>query len=442
MMKVLLVGRWGKTHAVAMGLKRNSKLKLYTLMDKENGSLVKLSDDYKLGNIKDKEEIERYALEKKVDMVVVTPEMSLKTGVIDDLRAKGIPAVGAGKTSSILEGDKVFLRRLLQNHNFDAAVDFRVFEDKQKARRYLMESDLEYAIKPAGVTEGDGVKVMGKQLDNKEEALEYIDHIFDLCVGGLPHLIIEEKLDGEEFTLQTFSDGKSLTTMPAVRDYKMLYEGERGLNTPGMGSYSDANHLLPFLSRTTYEKAVDTLRKILYIMEQENGAIYKGFLTGQFMMTEKGVKLIEINARPGDAEILNIIPLLETDLAEICMSIANGTLHKLPVSYKQKATVCKYVVPPGFPTPGKKPVKLEIDKKAIERKGGTLYQSCFDVGENLYEPSPRLFAVTTTADDIESANEKCEECLEYIRGKDLYHRKDIGTKKLMEHYYGNQRSIS
>ncbi len=441
-MKVLLVGRWGKTHALAMGLKRNSEVKLYTMMDRKNGSIVALSEDYQLIDLKDSKAIENYALDRNFDLVVIVPEMSLKTGITDVLSAKGIPTVGASRASSILESDKVFLRKMLQKHRFEEAVEFSVFHNKEEAKDYIEHSDKEYAIKPAGVTEGDGVKVMGLQLESRDEASAYIDHLFDNSIGGYPYVIVEEKLEGEEFSLQAFTDGKSVVAMPAVRDYKMLEEGDRGTNTPGMGSYSDVNHLLPFLSRTTYRQATASLKRILQIMERENGAIYKGFITGQFMLTDKGMKLIEINVRPGDAEILNIIPLLETDLTEICLAIADGRLDDLQIEYKNRATVCKYVVPPGFPTPGKKPVKVEIDRERITELGGYLFQSCFDMDENLYEPSPRLFAVTTTASDIYSANRKCEECLKLIRGQGIFHRRDIGTKELTEKYNGNQKIIS
>jgi len=441
-MKILLIGRWGKTHALAMGLKRRSDVKLYTLMDRKNGSIVELSEDYRLIDLNDSRAIENYTLERDFDLVIVVPEMSLKTGITDTLSEKGIPVVGASRASSILESDKVFLRKLLQSHQFEEAVDFSVFHDKEEAKDYLRQNDREYAIKPAGVTEGDGVKVMGLQLESRNEALSYIDHLFNNTIGGYPYVIIEEKLKGEEFSLQAFSDGKSVVGMPAVRDYKMLEEGDKGTNTPGMGSYSDVNHMLPFLSRTTFRQATATLKRILQIMEREHGAIYKGFITGQYMLTDKGMKLLEINVRPGDAEILNIIPLLETDLTEICQAIATSKLDDLKIQYKNRATVCKYVVPPGFPTPGKKPVSVEIDRERIAELGGYLFQSCFDLEDDLYEPSPRLFAVTTLASDIYTASQKCEECLKHIRGQELVHRRDIGTKELTEKYYGNQKVIS
>ncbi len=440
-MKVLLVGRWAKTHALAMALRRNSDVRLYTMMDKLNGSITKISDKHWIDDITDKTKIKQTALDNKVDLVVVTPEMSLKTGIADLLIDEGIPTIGASKKCCILEGNKVFLRRLLIDHNFDAAVNYRDFDSKKAAGQYLLGSNKEYAIKPAGITDGDGVRVMGKQLAGKYEAIDYVDQIFDNCMGGLPHIIIEDKLEGEEFTLQAFSDGDTIIEMPAVRDYKLHYEEERGENTPGMGSFSDSNHLLPFLSKKEYNKGIDTLRKILCLMKSEYNTVYKGFITVQYMITKDGIKLIEINIRPGDAEILNIVPILETDFVEICMAIANSSLDKLSIKFKPQATVCKYIVPPGFPRPGKKPVRVDINKKAIQQLGGHLFQSCFDIAGKFYEPSPRLFAVTAVADDILTAKETCDQCLEYFKGVDLYYRKDIGSKKLMEYYYGIKKSV-
>lgn len=274
---------------------------------------------------------------------------------------------------------------------------------------------------------------MGEQMHDTEEALSYVEEIFDEGIGGLPYLLIEEKITGEEFTIQAFVDGEDIVGMPAVRDYKLQREGEQGLNTPGMGSYSAADHLLPFLDRETYDEALTVMRDVLTVMRREHGAVYQGFLSGQFMLTDDGLKLLEFNARPGDSELLNMTPILEADFLEICRAIAEQRLDELDISFQEEATVCKYVVPEGFPHP-EGPTEVHVDRDRIREKGGYLFQSCFEVNEHRYEPSSRLFAVTATADSIYEAEQRCEACLQHVTGDGLFHRRDIGTPVLTERY--------
>ncbi len=157
------------------------------------------------------------------------------------------------------------------------------------------------------------------------------------------------------------------------------------------------------------------------------------FLSGQFMLTSDGLKLLEFNARPGDSELLNMTPILQTDFHEICRAIAEQRLGELDISFKEEATVCKYVVPEGFPHPAG-PTEVHVDAKKIRELGGHLFQSCFELNEHRYEPSPRLFAVTATAGSIYEAEQRCENCLQHITGESIFHRRDIGTPVLTERY--------
>ena len=428
-MKVLLIGRWGKTHALAQALAKSKDVELFSLMDKKNNGIAELCKDYKICDISDIKQIEPYVTEKNIDLLVVVPEFSLNRGVTDYFSKKGLPCVGPSEFCTKLEGDKGFLRFLMKENNIDAYPDFQIFYDKEKAAEFISNYPKPVAVKPAGVTEGDGVKVVGKQLKDKEEAIAYAEEIFDKAIGELPSVLIEERIEGEEYTLQLFCDGENILHSPAIRDYKLLNEGDSGLNTPGMGSYSSQDHLLPFLTYPLFDESIEIIRQILDAMLEKYNERFKGFLSGQYMLTEDGIKLIEINVRPGDSEILNTIPLLETDFGIICEAIATGTLDSIDISFKKLASVCKYVVPEGFPTPTGL-AEVHIDREKIENAGAHLFQSCFEQEENLYQPSPRLFAVTGLGETIEGANEKCEEGLSGITGKGLFHRRDIGTPDL------------
>ncbi|HDR88799.1 MAG TPA: phosphoribosylamine--glycine ligase [Bacteroidetes bacterium] len=432
-MRIMLIGRWGKTHALAKALAASRDVELYSLMDKKNTGIASLSAHYELGNIKDLSVIQKFVEKHRIDMLFVVPEMSLARGITDYFNEKGIPAVGPSEFCTKLEGDKGFVRNLMKENHIDHYPDFHVFSDKKEAVEFIRNYSRPFAVKPSGITEGDGVKVMGIQLINKQEAMDYVEQIFDRSIGGMASVIIEEKIEGEEYTIQLFCDGKTVVPMPVVRDYKLLEEGESGLNTPGMGSVSYPNHLLPSLSKNNFDESVVIMERILDVLKEKYGEKYNGFLSGQFMLTEQGIRVVEINVRPGDSEILNIIPILQTDFMDICRAMANEKLDEIKISFAEKSTVCIYAVPEGFPTPSGK-VQIHIDRKRFEKPGIHLFQSCFEAGESLYEPSPRLFAVTGTGDSLEEAREKCLEGLSGIRGKNIFYRKDIGTRDLAERY--------
>ena len=435
MKKILLVGRWGKTHAFAKAIAERSpqQTELYCYMDKPNVGIVSLATDYLLGDMTDNKRIIDYAKEKKVDFVVAVPHMSLCNSLIDDLIKHGIPCIGPTKLCSRLETSKTFLRQMLRETMQDhVSPEYKVFKAKEDALDHIRTVDYEVAVKPAGVTEGDGVKVVGVQLKDQSEAEDYVLEIFEKNIGGIAEIIIEQKFEGNEFTLQAFVNGENMIGMPLTRDYKLLREGDKGLNTPGMGSISFPDHLLPFLSREEYEESKTIMLKVVKHLADKYNEVFIGFLSGQFIQTSDGIKVIEFNVRPGDSEILNIIPILKTDFVEICEAMIDNKLSTFDIEFEEKATVCKYVVAKGFPHP-KGDMHMEINEEAIKKAGADLFYSCFAVDRNIYKPSPRGVAITAKGDTLEEAYQLCEKLLkENIKGENIWHRKDIGTEILLE----------
>lgn len=434
--KILLIGRWGKTHAFAKAIKEKSRYdtELFCYMDKPNAGIIKIVTDYMLGNLRDNEKIIEYALAKNIDFAIVVPHMALSNSIVDEMIENGIRCVGPTKNCSRLETDKSFLRKILNKLSPNFSPKHEVFNSNDDAIDHIKSIDYDFAVKPVGVTEGDGVKVIGIQLKNKAEAIDYVDEIFKKNIGGIAVVIIEEKLVGREFTIQAFVDGETAWGMPATRDYKLLYEGDKGLNTPGMGSISFPDHLLPFLSKKEYDESLDIMTDVIRHLTIIYREIFIGFLSGQFIKTNNGIKVIEFNVRPGDSEILNIVPILKTDFVDICEAMIDWELHNIQIEYEKKATVCKYIVNKGFPTP-KEDMKMVIDEKAIEEGGGDLFYSCFQVAENVYKPSPRGVAVTAKGDTLNDAYQLCEKLInDHIKGEDIWHREDIGTKELLEKY--------
>jgi fusion protein PurCD len=243
------------------------------------------------------------------------------------------------------------------------------------------------------------------------------------------NFVIEEKFVGEEFSLMSFCDGDNLKHMPAVQDHKRAYEGDTGPNTGGMGTYSDVNHGLPFLTDGDIAKAHEINTATAKALKHKFGEKYKGILYGGFMATANGVMLIEYNARFGDPEAMNVLSLLETDFIDICIGIANGTLDQIDVRFSNKASVCKYAVPDGYPD---SPVKGEpIDVSGISNPDGLFYASVDLQNGQLVEAGSRTVAVVGMADTISDAEKIAENEVSSIKGP-LFHRTDIGTDMIIQ----------
>ncbi|HIB33833.1 MAG TPA: phosphoribosylamine--glycine ligase, partial [Candidatus Marinimicrobia bacterium] len=281
---------------------------------------------------------------------------------------------------------------------------------------------------------GKGVKVAGDHLRSHDEAKEYCQSLVDR--DG--KFIIEEKLIGQEFSLMSFSDGKGLKHMPAVQDHKRAYEGDMGPNTGGMGTYSDANHSLPFLNDEDINKAHNINIATANALKDKFGEGYKGILYGGFIATANGVKLIEYNARLGDPEAMNVLPLLDSCFIDICNGIVNGNLDSMDVQFRAKATVCKYAVPNGYPD---KPIRgVPIDISGVKNPEQLFYASVDIKDGQLILGGSRTVAAVGIADNISNAEKIAEKNISAIKGP-LFHRTDIGTNKLIQNKLDHMLSL-
>lgn len=432
-MRVLIVGRWAKEEALARCLEEEDGIRLYAFMGGKNRNIAALARDFVIGDCRRVSAIRKYALSRSVDMAVVGATRALAHGAVDALEAVGIPCMAPTRAAFRLESDKAFVRRLMEEHAIAGMPDFAVFDDPRDAVRHLEATEEQVAVKPVGLTDGFGVKVMGRQLRDEAEAKRYVRRIFEEDIGGLPRVVIEERLRGEEFSLQAFVDGTNLSFTPVVRDYKLLEEGEGGINTGGMGSYSDADHRLPVLAERHYRDAASIMRRVIHVLREDLGAPYRGVLVGQFILHGDEVMLLEFNGRPGDPEFLNVAAVLETSLLDIFETARTGRLDRLTVSYENRATVCKYLIPEGYPDP-RGPMRFAIDEEKVARRGASVHHSCAELSEGVYEPGPRGVAITGVGDTLGEADRVCEECIGLAEGDPLCHRRDIGTPALTFHY--------
>ncbi|APF04772.1 phosphoribosylamine--glycine ligase [Legionella pneumophila] len=425
-MNILIVGSGAREHAIATALsKSENKPKIYCFGTTRNPGIQNLTSDYWVGDITVSEQVNQKAREWGIDLAIIGPEAPLEHAVADSLWDCGVPVIGPRKNLAQIETSKSFARELMEKYQIPGLPKYKVFTCLEGIREFLSElGENNYVVKANGLMAGKGVKVGGEHLLSFEEALDYCREIFDHHQS----LVIEEKLIGQEFSFMCFSDGISLVPMPIVQDHKRAYEHDEGPNTGGMGSYSSADHSLPFLSPQDVRAAFAINQSVINALMTEMSDKYIGILYGGFMATAHGVYVIEFNARFGDPEALNVLSLLESDFVNLCVAMANGNLRKESVRFLNKATVCKYAVPDGYPD---NPLRdVEIDISAVEPKD-TLYLAAVDLKDSkLYATGSRTAAYVGIANTISEAEEIAEQQINNIKGP-LFHRKDIGTLPLI-----------
>jgi phosphoribosylamine---glycine ligase len=427
--KVLVVGGGGREHCIVEALRR-SHADIFAAMANQNPGIRRAAKDVLIGEVTDVDRIVGWAKQRGVDLAVIGPEAPLERGIVDALGVAGIPAVGPTRSAAELETNKEFTRNLLRDHRIDAFPKFWAFESLDAFREFLKSADFEFVIKPLGLTGGKGVQVWGDHFTTKDAAIAYAKEILDKSIGGRPRFLVEEKLVGEEFSLQAMCDGRTLLPMPLAQDHKRAYEDDRGPNTGGMGSYSDADHRLPFLTPSDFETAVDVLRRTVDAMATM-GHPFRGILYGGFMATRDGPKLLEYNVRFADPESMNILPILEDDFGDLCVRLTEGRLPST-AKFAPQATVCKYVVPAGYGTRPRAGEMLKVDEDLIRGTGARLfYASVEERGGHLYTTTSRSLAVVGIAADLGEAEAISEEALAFVSGS-FYARRDIGKPEVVQ----------
>jgi phosphoribosylamine--glycine ligase len=362
----------------------------------------------------------------------VGPEAPLEAGLVNELNKQGIKTCSPSKEAARIETDKEWMRNLLKKYKITGQLKCETFTDPKKAKKFIEDLNGEVAIKPIGLTGGKGVRVSGDHFDGIDGAIGYVKEVIEKKIGGKSKVLIEEKAIGEEFTLQAFSDGNTIIPLHAVQDHKRLLPGDIGVNTGGMGSYSCNNGLLPFLTKSEYEEGAAILQKIVESLNKE-GCKYIGPIYGQFMLTAEGLRIIEINARFGDPEAMNVLPLLESDFVEICNSMIEGNLSNKKLQIKKKSTVCKYVVPEGYGTKSMIGEKIYVDEKSIESTGSKLFYAAVNKDNDFIKTtSSRSLAVVGISDTLQNAEKLCEKALTFVKGDHIFIRHDIGTAELIQ----------
>lgn len=426
-MNILVIGSGAREHAITEALSRSERQpNLYCCGTAINPGIKQHCQGYWVGDINDRSAVSQQAQAWDISLAIIGPEAPLEEGLADELWSLSIPVIGPKKKLARIESSKAYARDLMQKYEIPGLPAYRRFTDRAGIEDYLHYlGEGAYVVKADGLMGGKGVKVAGDHLHSIADALAYCDEIF----AEGQSLVIEEKLIGQEFSLMCFCDGQKIIPMPLVQDHKRAFVGDEGPNTGGMGSYSAADHGLPFLRKEDIEQALKINQSVLRALMIQENEKYIGVLYGGFMVTHNGVYVIEFNARFGDPEALNVLSLLETDFVDLAESLVTNRLAEQDVSFVKKATVCKYVVPKGYP---QQPLKdFPIDISEIEDKTHLYLAAVHQAEDALLATGSRTAAFVGVADSIDEAEQIAEQEISRIKGE-LFHREDIGKQVLIE----------
>jgi phosphoribosylamine--glycine ligase len=423
--------------------------RFYVIDKQKNPYNVKHAEKHMVVSDFDLEEITRFAKKYRdsLDFGIVGPEKPIIAGIRDVIEKKTkIPLICPTKRFAI-EGSKIAQRLLFQKIAPEVNPRFKVFDSKdyssttqvkKNVYAWLKELNNQVAVKPDKATAGKGVGVWGDHFNTPEEVFEHF-----LSNYKYGPVIIEEKVEGEESSFQAFCDGKRLIALPETRDYKRAFDNDEGPNTGGMGAYKAAGDKLPFMSQKDREQEIDLVNKVFSKLRGKgSNAELRGVpFYVAFIHTSVGPKILEVNSRPGDPEIMNLLPILENDFVEICYNMINGNLKN--VNFRKQSTVVTYKVPPsygGYSTKfadqiNKSEVGTTLDLSDVEKmvkknpESFRVYPGSMELkdGKN-FALSSRAVCVVGIGDDINGAREKSLEGIAAIRGGALWNRKDIAAK--------------
>ena len=426
-MRVLVAGGGAREHAIAAAL-ATAEAKLVVVAPNVNPGLAALAETYERLDPTDPPPVVACAQRCRVDYAVIGPEAPLAAGLADALRIAGIPVVGPDRNGARIESSKRFCRELLDSHQVPGAPRHLLATTPEEVDARVQEIGGAFVIKPVGLTSGKGVAVQGSDFPGPAEGAAWAKEIL-ATPAGKSGVLIEEKLEGEEFSLMAFVTDSGVYPMPLVQDFKRAGTGDSGPNTGGMGAYTQRDHLLPFVSRADRDAALDVLTKTVAALK-DVGIAYRGILYGGFMETAAGPKLLEFNARFGDPESINVLSLYEPgDFDALLHGVATGHVDPSLVQFRLRASVSRYLVPNGYPNAAGG-AEVDVDDVAITELGVRIRYGAVDAvrpGRVRFGTS-RGLALVGEASAIHEAGTRVDAALAFVRGPfDV--RRDIGTKE-------------
>lgn len=415
-MKIMVVGGGGREHAIIKKIKENPAVsQIFALPG--NGGIAADAVCVDIG-AKDIEGITKFAVENNIDFAVVAPDDPLVLGAVDALKAAGIKTFGPDKKAAIIEGSKAFSKELMKKYNIPTAA-YEIFSDMDKALEYVKTCPVPVVVKADGLALGKGV-IIAETRQAAEDAVKTImgDKIFG---DSGNQVVIEEFLTGPEVSVLSFTDGKTIVPMISSMDHKRALDGDKGLNTGGMGTVAPN----PYYTEDVAKTCIETIFKPTIEAMNKEGRSFSGCLYFGLMITEKGPKVIEYNCRFGDPETQVVLPLLESDLLDIMLKIYDGKLDEADVRFADKCACCVVMASDGYPK--KYDTGFEItmpEDKNIYVAGARIKDGRLVTGGG------RVLGVTETADTLREAIDKAYETVSQVKFANAYYRHDIGARAL------------
>ena len=418
-MKVMVIGGGGREHAIIHSLKKSSKIdKIFALPG--NGGIAAEAECVAIGAT-EKEKIVNFAVENKIDFAVVAPDDPLVLGVVDALNEKGIDCFGPKANAAIIEGSKVFSKNLMKKYNIPTA-GYEVFSDAELAKEYLNNCEFPIVIKADGLALGKGV-IIAPDLKEAQDAIDMImkDKVFGASGNNI---VIEEFLTGPEVSVLCFTDGKTLKPMVSSMDHKRALDNDEGLNTGGMGTVAPN----PYYTADVAKQCMETIFIPTIDAMNKEGRTFKGCLYFGLMLTPKGPKVIEYNCRFGDPETQVVLPLLKSDLFEIMLSVAKGTLADTEVEFSDGAAACVIAASKGYPQKYDK--GFEIIQDTLPEDSFVYHAGTALKDGKVVTSGGRVLGITATAPTLDEAVKKAYAASEKVHFENKYQRSDIGKKAL------------
>ena len=417
-MKILVVGGGGREHAIIKKLKENPNAKkIYALPG--NGGISRDAECVDIG-AKDIDAIVAFAVKNTIDYAVVAPDDPLVLGCVDALEANGIPCFGPRANAAVIEGSKVFAKDLMKKYGIPTA-RYETFDSAEKALDYLMTAPIPTVIKADGLALGKGVIIA----DTREKAFDAVRTIMsDRKFGSSgDRIVIEEFLEGPEVSVLAFTDGKTVVPMVSSMDHKRALDGDKGLNTGGMGTIAPNPYYTKEIAERCYEEIFMPTVKAM----NAEGRTFKGCLYFGLMITKDGPKVIEYNCRFGDPETQVVLPLMKSDLLDTMLAVTEGRLDSVNVEFYDKAAACVIMASKGYPEHYEKGFTITVpddEQDNVYFAGATVKDG------NLVTSGGRVLGVTKTADTLAEALELAYASVKRISFENSFYRTDIGKKAL------------
>ena len=418
-MKILIVGGGGREHAIAWKLAKSPKVeKLYCAPG--NAGIAEVAECVNIG-VMEFDKLVAFAKEHEIDLTVVAPDDPLAAGAVDAFEAAGLRAFGPRANAAILEGSKAFSKDLMKKYGIPTAA-YETFNDPEKALAYLETAKMPIVLKADGLALGKGVLIC-KDLEEAKAGVKTL--MMDKQFGSAgDEIVIEEFMSGREVSVLSFVDGKTIKIMTSAQDHKRAKDGDQGLNTGGMGTFSPSPFYTPevdaFCKEHIYQKTVDAMKA--------EGREFKGIIFFGLMLTADGPKVLEYNARFGDPETQVVLPRMKNDLVDLFEACIDGTLDQIELEFEDNAAVCVVLASAGYPEHYEKGFEIRGLENFRDKEGYYVFHagSKFDDQGRVVTNGGRVLGVTATGSNLKEARANAYKATEWIDFDNKYMRHDIG----------------